>query len=295
MLLPQIRLLIVDLDNTLYDWVKFFVPAFYGMVEAASRILYVDAEILLDDLKIVHQRYHSSERPYALLETQIVSEKLPNTTPLEKRELLKDAFDEFNRIRSQTLILYPGVRETLIQVHRSGCKIVGYTEAPIINSLHRMKLLGLLDLVHCLYAPDSPDWQHPDASRRSITDGLDEKIRLLPYGHRKPAPLVLEDICSEQNNYKEETLYVGDSLTRDVSMALIAGVHSAWAKYGTHHDAESWRKLVRVTHWTDADVKREDTLKRKFQRIKPEIELQAFSDILNHFEFTDVKSENEIA
>ena len=74
---PQIELLIVDLDNTLYDWIGFFVPAFYRMIDAAVEILKVDRETLLTDIQVVHQKYGNSEHPFALLETKTV--KNPTT------------------------------------------------------------------------------------------------------------------------------------------------------------------------------------------------------------------------
>ena len=45
---PVIKLLVTDLDNTLYDWVGFFAKAFRAMVEVAVPILGVDREALLD-------------------------------------------------------------------------------------------------------------------------------------------------------------------------------------------------------------------------------------------------------
>ena len=79
-----IKLLVTDLDNTLYDWLSSFVPAFYRMLEVAVEILQVDREQLLDEMKAVHQRYHNSEQPFALLETPTVERKYPTATRLEQ-------------------------------------------------------------------------------------------------------------------------------------------------------------------------------------------------------------------
>ena len=34
----RLKVLVCDLDNTLYDWVGFFVPALYAMVDETVRI-----------------------------------------------------------------------------------------------------------------------------------------------------------------------------------------------------------------------------------------------------------------
>jgi FMN phosphatase YigB (HAD superfamily) len=54
----RFKLLICDLDNTLYDWVAYFVPSFYAMVDKVVELLGCDRERLLDDFRKVHQRHH---------------------------------------------------------------------------------------------------------------------------------------------------------------------------------------------------------------------------------------------
>jgi phosphoglycolate phosphatase len=282
---PCIRLFVTDLDNTLYNWISAFVPAFYGMVEIACQILAVDQLRLLDELKAVHQRYHNSEQPFALLETPTVEHRFPKTTPLEKKLQLKEAFDVFERIRGQRLHPYPGVRETLKHIRSSGCSILGYTEAVPENSLFRLILLDLVNDIELLYAPTSRSKEHPDPNHPRKLDPYRNKLRYLPAGHRKPDPSVLVDICDASGQDSAGVLYVGDSLTRDVAMAKAAGVHSAWARYGSINNPEDWQKLVRITHWTKEDVDREEELCERFRDIRPDIEIDTFSQLLEHFSF----------
>lgn len=277
----RIHLLVTDLDNTLYDWVSSFVPAFYSMVDVAARILRVDRDELLDDLKAVHQRYHNSEQPFALLETAAVERRYPHTSRLERKRHLDTAFDAFNRLRRQNLRLYPGVRETLRVIRDSGCSIVGYTEAVLENSLYRLSLLGILEEIQLVYVPKSrADEGHPDPARQRILEQYRERVRLLPDGHRKPDPQVLKQICEEHRVPVEEALYVGDSLTRDVAMAKQAGVHAAWARYGSTFSPDDWSKLVRVTHWTAEDVAREKWLKEEYGDVRPDVEIDSFGELL---------------
>ncbi len=72
------KMLVCDLDNTLYDWVGYFVPSFNAMVDAALPIIGCDREQLLDDLREVHQKHHDSEQPFALLETGSVRRRFPD-------------------------------------------------------------------------------------------------------------------------------------------------------------------------------------------------------------------------
>ena len=48
MSLPVISLVITDLDNTVYDWLTAFVPAFYAMVHEAARLIGVLFDLSVD-------------------------------------------------------------------------------------------------------------------------------------------------------------------------------------------------------------------------------------------------------
>jgi len=282
---PPIHLLITDLDNTLYDWISSFVPAFYAMVDVASKILAVDQEQLLDELKEVHQRYRNSERPYALLETAIVQQRYANASWSERKNHLDGAFSAFNSQRERNLRLFPSVRETLQTIHRSGCTIVGYTEAFWENSLYRLILLKIVDEFRLLYAPKAREGIHPDLNPRHNLEEYITKLRFLPDNHRKPDPEILQEIAVVQGVSPENIIYVGDSITRDIAMAKLAGVRSVHARYGCNYSPVDWQKLVRITHWSDDDVARERRLKEEYRDIFPDLEIDSFSQLLTFYEF----------
>jgi FMN phosphatase YigB (HAD superfamily) len=289
----RIKLLITDLDNTLYDWLSSFVPAFYAMITVAAETLSVDPEQLLDEMKTVHQRHHNSEKPFALLETATVTSRYPQLTPLARKELLGEAFTEFNNVRRANLKLYPGVRETLKQIRKSGCLIVAHTDAVAENSMHRLVLLDLIEYIQCLYAPESKAPEHPDPQRPRIDEKYGELLYLLPSNHCKPNPAVLKDICARHGVSVSETLYVGDSLSRDIAMAKSAGAIAAWARYGARRDSELWQKLVRVTHWTDEDVAHERRLQEEARDIQPDVMIDSFRELLTSRRFDGVSQSQD--
>ncbi len=68
----RFRALITDLDNTLYNWYAFFIPAFYGMISEAARILDCPESQLIEDMRRVHVRFGDVEHPFALIHTDLV-------------------------------------------------------------------------------------------------------------------------------------------------------------------------------------------------------------------------------
>ena len=275
-----ISLLVTDLDNTLYDWIGFFVPAFYAMAEAAAERLDIDIDLLLNDLRAVHQRHGSAEHPFALLETDVVQSVLKDVSFLERRAHFDEAFHRFNSVRKHTLQLYEGVAETLKFITETGVPVVAYTDARIPNSLFRIKRLGLEAYIRFLYAPDQkfPGEIWPGDSNTDL-------LRVLPPDDKKPNPKTLLDICRNLGVDPAHTLYVGDSLSRDIFMAESAGVRSALARYGTHSDPSDWQRLVRVTHWTADDLAREERLRIEASSTTPDVVLDSFSDLLAAFDF----------
>lgn len=272
---PIIELLITDLDNTLYDWVGFFAKAFRAMVDEAVGILEVERECLLDDLRQVHQRNHDSERPWSLLETRAVTMRLATHDIAARKKLLEPAFHAFNSARKRHLCLYEGVAETLALVRASGVPIVGHTEASTVNALFRVKRLGLSDSIGRVYAADAGDGVKSD----------EIELVAIPREIHKPDPRILSEICAELGVAPQRALYVGDSISRDIAMAQQIGMRAAWAAYGNRHDPNDWATLVRVSHWTQADVDRVRHTQERFCDVKPEVCLESFAELLEHYEF----------
>ena len=279
----RVRLLITDLDNTLYDWVSSFVPAFYEMVRVAAGPLDVREEQLLDDLRVVHQRYRNSEQPFALLETASVQTRLGMMTRADQARALDPAFHVFNAARRKHLRSYPGVIATLECIRKTGCAVVAHTEAVVENIIYRLDALDLLRYLDRVYAPEGVGIVHPFPEQLARFNSAKQKLRALPATHRKPEPTVVDDICHDFSVASSETVYVGDSLSRDVLMAKLAGAIAAHAEYGTRRDAQLWQQLVRVTHWTEEDVQRERNLQAQSMDVAPDLVLGEFSDLLRPY------------
>jgi phosphoglycolate phosphatase len=276
-----VKLLITDLDNTLYDWVTYFATSFRAMVGLLAEDLGVPVDHLLDEFKAVHQKHHDSEHPFALFEIETVRSRYGSLSTTQLVERFDRALHEFNRSRRQHLRLYPDVRETLERLRERGVQVVGYTEANAVNAYFRLQILEIDQFFSRLYATEGWLGPHPLPGRQRALPPPDGLIRGLPAKERKPNPTVLMDICSGEGFAREEAVYVGDSLTRDVSMATAAGVMAVWAAYGLDYDKSLWDLLVRVTHWTPADVEREARLRRELGEARPDLTIRSFGELLS--------------
>lgn len=277
------QLLVCDLDNTLYDWVSYFVPSFYAMVDCVVEITGCDRNKLLDDFREVHQRHHDSEQPFALLETETIKQIYANACRDAVIRRLDPAFHIFNLQRKQNLRLHPGVRETLELLRHHRVKLVAHTDSKLygaVDRLYRLELFDFFDKIYCR--------ERPISIRPMAADWLSrfpmEKIVELSLHQTKPNPVVLAEICAAEAVSHDDTVYIGDSVARDVLMAKRAGVFAVWAAYGAEHSAALYDALVRISHWTPEEVEWERLLRIEARGISPNfVAHREFSEVLTVF------------
>jgi phosphoglycolate phosphatase len=282
----KIKLLICDLDNTLYDWVGYFVPSFYAMVDSAVEIIGCDKEKLLDDLKRVHQIFHDTEHPFSLLDTDIVAENYKGMSRKEVAGILDPAFYAFNKARIKNLDLYPGVFHALERIYSEKVTIVAHTDSQIFGVVDRLRRLKIVDFFSAIYCREKPETNHPASDTEKVKSWFDDfpmhKIYELSNNQMKPNKAILKEICKNECVCECQAIYIGDSLSRDVLMAKNAGIYSVWAKYGAVTDSEDYRKLVRISHWTKQDKEMDVQHKREAKGVFADHTIEkSFDEILN--------------
>jgi phosphoglycolate phosphatase-like HAD superfamily hydrolase len=290
-----VRCLVVDLDNTLFDWVDIWYKSFSAMLKALVEDTGIPQETLELEFKGVHQRHGTSEYAFSLEELLSLEPFVADGTPITTR--FEGAIKQYRIARAEALKLYPGVREALQAVKAKGCLLVGYTESMQFYTSHRVRRLDLDVLLDYIYSPHDhalPFGMTREQVRRYPSESYRYRHtlqRYTPPGELKPNPEVLKDILRDVGADPETTIYVGDSLLKDVSMALGAGVTGVWAKYGVAQARDEYELLRRVTHWTDKMVELEKTLKS--EDVEPSNVLQEnLLELLDVFDFQSFKQDN---
>lgn len=282
--------LITDLDNTLFDWADLWVNAFSAMLEKLAEISGVSKEVLIPEIKTVHQKHGTTEYAFLIEEVPSLQGVLAGR---KATEVFAAAIEAYREQRAKHLRLFPTVAETLLKIKDRGTRIVGYTESMAFYSNYRICHLGLdgvLDYVFCPIDHQVPAGLSADELGKYPAVHFPLKRteqRFTPKGSKKPDTTVLLSILDSLGLTKSETVYAGDNLSKDVAMALDCGVDAAWAKYGQAHARPEYRLLVDVTHWSAEEVEREQKIKAR-EHVHPTHTLEhSFSEILNHFEFGD--------
>ena len=277
------KLLICDLDNTLYDWVGYFVDAFYALVDQTIEITGCDREQLLDDFRQVHRRHHDAEHPFSLLETETIRRLYAGKSRAEIAAILDPALYAFNSSRKKTLALYPSVRETLDFIQADNIALVAHTESKLYAVVDRLTRLDLTRYFRRIYCRERPESFHPSADRgeQFLANFPIDKVVELSQHQRKPSREVLLEICAREGALPTECAYIGDSMARDVLMAKRSDVTAVWAKYGTVHKPTYYERLVRISHWTQEDIDRERVLANEASSVVPDfVAATLFQEVL---------------
>jgi len=285
--MQRVTVVILDLDNTLFDWVEIWCQSFRAMLDELVQHSGIEREILLSDFKAVFTRHATSEYAFAIEELPSLQAKHPGEN---LAQLYDPAIHAYRSARKSALQLFPDVEETLQKLKDAGCLLVGYTESMAYYTHYRMRKLGLDRILDYVYSPEDHDLPQQTTREQIRMYPMDEytlrrtKHRHTPKGELKPNPDILLQIIRDVAASPDEVIYIGDSLMKDVSMAREAKVTDAWAKYGIAQDRPEYELLRRVTHWTESSVEKEKGLSEDI--VKPTFTLSdSLADVLPVFNF----------
>ena len=280
----EIKLIIVDLDDTIWTWFDMWYKSFSTLLCNISTKLSINEAVLREAFKKIHQKYHSSESSFIL--DDLGSILTPSQIDIIKSEEIvsdeKSILHQFYSLRKHSLKLYDGVNEFFNFVENEGIKVVGYTESNSFFTKQRLKHKNLDGKLYKIYAPR--DFSLPDTVVKKYKDGYWEPkytiFEELPQKDKKPNPETLMDIIKKEDVTIESVVYIGDKLSRDIIMANEAGVLSAYAKYGDSVDRKEYDLLRSVSHWSEYDIKRESEIQKLVENkiAKPDFILEKSID-----------------
>ncbi len=281
--------LILDLDNTLFDWFAVWYASFHPIYEEIVTVTGRPSGEIEADIRRVHQARRTSEYTFLLEEIDALKSIRDSG---DVRARFANAIEASRAGRDQNLRLYDSVFRGLWEIKKRGTKIVAYTESMGFYSAYRLKRFGLDGVIDVLFSPedhDVPSGVSVEKMRRLPDEFYELQItetQHTPPGELKPNPRVLLDIIQSVGATPERCAYVGDSLFKDVAMARDVGVFDIHAQYGESQHKPEYNLLQRVSHWTDADVERERAITAKSHNFKPSAVLKdAFAEIFIYCDF----------
>lgn len=247
-----VRLVVTDMDNTLYSWVDYIVPAMEAMVAAVCQATGFPRIKVVQSLKKVYAKYESNEYPFALQESSIF-EEFPEFGSFDKL-VIEPARMSFSEARKKYMKPYKGVTATLEALKERKLPVVALTDAPRNPAEQRAKRMGFDRHLTAIYTlpgfqlPASPEGQTlvaPDILQKEERGEYRAACPVieLPRDYEKPNPKGLMQICRTYSVDPKDVLVIGDSLKKDIGVAREVGAVDCWAEYGTYVSLEYRERL----------------------------------------------------
>lgn len=265
------RALILDMDNTLYDWSSAYVAAMKSQVDYLASVLNRKESTILKYFQTVYKKYGSVEVPRAVNELKIW--EISSLSEEDQHQIQEIAWHIFLETFDTNLHLYPGVRETLQWAKNQQILIFGFSDSFAYWIHRRLKVLDIRVCFERVFAQNN--------FAISLCDPVEEpdllKIMVpMATSDLKPNTAVIECIAHQYNLSKSQIYMVGDDLAKDIRAAQAGGIHDIWAKYGGRNKVEDRRILSAVTPWTRDYL---HSLHQIRKSIAPSYCIQSFEEI----------------
>jgi phosphoglycolate phosphatase len=252
-------LIVIDIDNTIYDWVSLWAGAFDAMVQTLAQLTRRGAEQWLKAARTVHVRRSATECPSLLAD---VASSATWPLAIDASRVMPAAAAAYRDYWDHHLSAYPGTHEALTELTEEGYRVVAYTDGDVSIAAARLARLGLAGVIRRVFGraalPPSPDasWCLVGSTKHCPI-----AMDFVPRDDTKPNPAGLATILTQCGVAPNDAVYVGDHLLKDIAMAKATGTRAFWARYGTVRNPEHVALLERVAHWSAADVAAERNLK----------------------------------
>jgi putative hydrolase of the HAD superfamily len=197
----MIKAIIFDLDNTLLDFIKmkqFSVKAAITAMNEAG--LEVDEKKAYEDIFDLYM-----ERGWE--NQQVFDDYLNQTVGEVSNKILAAGIVSYRRAREATLLVYPNVNKTLIQLIKMGINLAVVSDAPSREAWMRLYYLNL----HHVFDP---------------------VLTFDDTGVRKPSPIPFQMALDYLKIKPNEAIMIGDWPERDVVGAKEIGMKTIFARYG---------------------------------------------------------------
>ena len=295
----SIDILVLDIDNTVFDWVTYYVHGMEGLIDKVAEITDEAPTAIAHQCRDVFERHNSIEYPFLIQELAAVNRIFGQDFEKMLADVVEPGRDAFLQAAAPFLTPYRDVREALstFNADNPGTEIIALTDAPQYVAMWKLNKLGLLEFFDAIYG--LPDPTIPvcnttgeiKVSKEILIKHLNQtkfdfpgKVRELPEDYEKPATKGLKTVLMDcgMESSPEKVVWVGDNLRKDVTLGQSLGVKTVWAEYGTVIDPQIKSRLLGFS--PEKNIRKNVAIDPADDSSpRPDYTIQKFSEILKIF------------
>jgi len=292
------RALIFDIDNTVFDWVTYYVNSLQSMLQVVEDQIGVPYSELAQQASKVFAEHGSIEYPFLVQELPAVMDHFGTDIDSMLQDLVGPSREAFKSTGLRYLEPYAEVDKTFKKLKSKypEVPVVALTDAPRYVAMWKLNKLGLLPYFSAVYGLADPRIPtDPVIGRVKVDPGILLKhlqqvnfnyqgtIRTLPDEYEKPGirglKTVLMDLEISDTSDCANTYWVGDNLAKDIRLGKAVGVCSIWAKYGAQVDSKLMDRLKEFS--PPENLQKNVSIDPNDESSpKPDFILDSFSDLL---------------
>jgi putative hydrolase of the HAD superfamily len=204
----MIKLIIFDIDNTLTDFIRMKDTSIDAAIQAM-----IDAGLMFAPERIREEIYRIYEEE-GIEYQKVFNQLLLNLIGEVDYKILAAGIVGYRRAREASLVLYPHVKVTLIELMKRGLRLAVISDAPRQEAWLRLCYLQLHHIFDIVLT-------HEDT------------------GEYKPNPAPFELVLEKLEIEPGEAMMIGDWPERDIVGASELGIRTVFARYGDTFGTES--------------------------------------------------------
>ncbi|HIH20728.1 TPA: HAD-IA family hydrolase [Candidatus Micrarchaeota archaeon] len=197
----MVKAILLDLDNTLIDFVKMKRNSVLAAIRAMRK---AGLEMSEDE---AFKRLFGIYDKYGWEDQKVFQKLLHRTLGRVDYKILAHGILAYRKEKENHLASYKDVKETLSALRAKGLRLGIVTDAPKLQAYTRLVALG-------------------------IEDFFDPVVCFEDTKQRKPSRMPFAAAIAKLKLKPSEVMFVGDSPSRDIDGASKSGMKTAWAKYG---------------------------------------------------------------
>jgi phosphoglycolate phosphatase-like HAD superfamily hydrolase len=229
----NVKRIIWDADNTLWDWVGYAVHAYEAMADCISKETGIPEPEVAAAMKRFYTDAQTIENPW-LIQGMHSKGLFKNVKKFDLDDLIEKAQNIFNEQRRKYLKLYPGIKQLLSATKESGIQNDILTDAPSFQAARRIVHFGLHKNITNFYTMPAA---HPTRLPKKFLERQLKGKYSLPFNvkeiHEEKPNTDLEELLQmTRAEIARHVVIIGDNPKKDIALAQKYGCRAIHASYG---------------------------------------------------------------